>query len=68
MLIVHPTDITTAVLSTLYKGMESKVVDQNMSKREIEHLLHHCPPRERIMLLGHGSDKGLFSRTDDIGI
>ena len=50
MLVVHPTDITTAVLSTLYKGIESKVVDQNMSKREIEHLLHHCPPRERIML------------------
>ena len=66
MLVVHPTDITTAVLSTLYKGMESKVVDQNMSKREIEHLLHHCPPCERIMLLGHGSDKGLFSRTDDM--
>ena len=66
MLVVHPTDITTAVLSYLYNGTESKVIDQRMSKRDIEHLLHHCPQRERIMLLGHGSDKGLFSRTDDM--
>ena len=66
MLVVHPTDITTAVLSNLYNGTESKVIDQRMSKRDIEHLLHHCPRRERIMLLGHGSDKGLFSRTDDM--
>ena len=66
MLVVHPTDITTSVLSNLYNGIESKVIDQRMSKRDIEHLLHHCPQRERIMLLGHGSDKGLFSRTDDM--
>lgn len=66
MLVVHPTDITTAVLSCLYNGTESKVIDQHMSKRDIEHLLHHCPQRERIMLLGHGSDKGLFSRKDDM--
>ena len=60
MLVVHPIDITTSILNTLYKGIESKVVNQNMSKREIEHLLHHCPQHERIMRLGHGSDKGLF--------
>lgn len=65
MLVVHPKDITTSVLTSLYKGTDSKVVDQTASKREIEHLLHHCPPRERIMLLGHGSDNGLFSRTDE---
>ena len=66
MLVIHPTDITTAVLCNLYKGMESEVVNQNVNKREIDHLLYHCPRRERIMLLGHGSDKGLFSRTDDM--
>ena len=65
MLVIHPTDITTSFLSCLYNGTESKIADQNMSKREIEHLLHHSPQRERIMLLGHGSDIGLFSRTDD---
>ncbi len=65
MLVIHPKDITTSVLTGLYKGTESKVFDQKASKREIERLLHHCPQRERIMLLGHGSDNGLFSRTDD---
>ena len=29
------------------------------------HLLHHASTQERIMLLGHGSDKGLFYREDD---
>ena len=65
MLVVHPKDITTSVLTSLYKGTDSKVVDQTASKREIEHMLHHCSQRERIMLLGHGSENGLFSRTDD---
>ncbi|MBO5698889.1 MAG: hypothetical protein J6R79_02655 [Bacteroidaceae bacterium] len=65
MLVVHPQDITTGVLTSLYEGTDSKVVDQTTSKREIEHMLHHCPPSERIMLLGHGSQNGLFSRTDD---
>ena len=61
MLVVHPKDITTSVLTSLYKGTDSKVIDQTASKREIEHMLHHCSPRERIMLLGHGSKNGLFS-------
>lgn len=65
MLVVHPKDITTSFLSSLYIGTDAKVVDQTSGKREIEHLLHHCSPYERIMLLGHGSDNGLFSRTDD---
>lgn len=65
MLVIHPTDNTTTVLSQLYKGTDSKVVNQSVNRREIEHLLYHCPRRERIMLLGHGSDKGLFSRTDN---
>ena len=29
------------------------------------HLLHHVSTQKRIMLLGHGSDKGLFFRKDD---
>lgn len=65
MLVIHPKDITTGFLSVLYEGTGSRVVDQGASKREIESLLHHCPQWERIMLLGHGSDNGLFSRTDE---
>lgn len=65
MLVVHPKDRTTSVLSTLYKGMDANVVSGKCSNKEMEHLLHHVSTQERIMLLGHGSDKGLFYREDD---
>lgn len=65
MLVIHPKDRTTTMLSTLYEGMNATVVDQSMSNREIERTLHHCPKSERIMFLGHGSENGLFSRNDD---
>lgn len=53
------------MLSVLYEGLEAKVVDTDCSKREMEHLLHHTSSQERIMLLGHGSDRGLFFRQND---
>lgn len=65
MLVIHPEDRTTAVLSTLYEGMEATVVSDNRSGNEMEHLLHHASRQERVMLLGHGSDRGLFYRKDD---
>lgn len=65
MLVIHPKDRTTSVLSTLYEGMDANMVSSNCSNKEMEHLLHHVSTQERIMLLGHGSDKGLFYREDD---
>lgn len=65
MLVIHPKDRTTAFLSALYEGTDAMVLDQNSSKKEIEHILHHQSKQERIMLLGHGSDNGLFTREDD---
>lgn len=65
MLVIHPKDKTTTMLSILYEGLEHTHVDQNYSKSEICHILNHTASRERIMILGHGSDKGLFSRKDD---
>ena len=65
MLVIHPKDRTTAMLSTLYAGLEAQVVDGDCSTKEMNRLLHHVPVQERIMLLGHGSDKGLFFRQDD---
>ena len=65
MLVIHPKDKTTAMLSALYDGLEAQVVDDYRSTKEIGHLLHHVSKPERIMLLGHGSDKGLFFRKDD---
>lgn len=65
MLVIHPKDKTTAMLSIMYEGLGAQVVDGLCSTNEIRHLLHHVSPQERIMLLGHGSDKGLFFRADD---
>ena len=65
MLVIHPKDQTTAMLSTLYESQEAQVIDGDCSTKEMNRLLHHVSPQERIMLLGHGSDKGLFFRHDD---
>ena len=65
MLVIHPTDRTTEMLSILYEGLEAKLIESDYSNKEMGHLLRHTSPSERIMLLGHGSDKGLFYRDDD---
>lgn len=66
MLVIHPKDRTTEVLAGLYEGLEEVCLLDNTHKNSIiEHHLNHTPKHERIMLLGHGSDKGLFSREDD---
>ena len=65
MLVIHPKDKTTAMLSALYEGLEAQVVDDCRSTKEMGHLLHHVSTQVRIMLLGHVSGKGLFFRADD---
>ena len=65
MLVIHPKDKTTAMLSALYYGLEAQVVIDYRKTKEMGRLLHHVSTQERIMLLGHGSGKGLFYRADD---
>lgn len=65
MLVIHPTDRTTEMLSILYVGLEAKVIESDCSNKKMGHLLHHTARSERLMLLGHGSDKGLFFRKND---
>ena len=65
MLVIHPKDKTTAMLSSLYDGLEAQVVNNCHSTKEMGRLLYHVSTQERIMFLGHGSDKGLFFRADD---
>ena len=65
MLVIHPKDKTTAMLSALYDGLEAQVVTDYRTTKEMGRLLHHVSTQDRIMLLGHGSDKGLFFREDD---
>lgn len=64
MLVIHPKDRTT-MLQLLYEGQEAQLIDQSFSKKEIRHILNHTSSYERIMILGHGSNKGLFSREND---
>ena len=59
MLVIHPKDKTTAMLSSLYDGLEAQVVNNCHSTKEMGRLLYHVSTQERIMLLGYGSDKGL---------
>lgn len=69
MLVIHPKDRTTAMLTALYEGTDARLIDQSRSNAEIKHLLNHVSSLERILLLGHGSDKGLFSReSEDDGL
>ena len=53
------------MLSALYDGMEARVVNDCHSTKDVGPLLHHTSSQERIMLLGHGSDQGLFFRHYD---
>lgn len=53
MLVIHPKDKTTAMLSALYDGQVAQVVDDYRSAKEMAHLLYHVSTQERIMLLGH---------------
>lgn len=65
MLVIHPKDKTTVVLSALYDGLNAHVVSGDCSTKEMGRMLHRVSSQERIMLLGHGSNKGLFFRADD---
>lgn len=65
MLVIHPKDRTTAMLSVLYAELGATVIGDNRTTKEIGRLLHHVSSQERIMLLGHGTENGLFFREDD---
>ena len=41
MLVIHPKDKTTAMLSALYDGLEAQVVADCRSTKEMGHLLHY---------------------------
>ena len=65
MLVIHPTDKTTELLSILYEGLGARLIEADCSNKVMGHLLHHTSPSERIMLLGHGSYNGVFFRKND---
>ena len=66
MLVIHPTDRTTDFLRTLYEGREDvRLLTGKESRKEFGSILFHLRPGERVMLLGHGTDAGLFRLEED---
>lgn len=64
-LIIHHKDHTTAFASALYEGWtDADVHNEKLTSKEVNRLFHHCSPTTQIILLGHGSDKGLYYRED----
>lgn len=58
--------MTTRVLSRLYcEDASAIVLTQEASPVQVKKCLHHLSATERLLLLGHGSDCGLFSREFD---
>lgn len=56
-LVIHPKDYSTRFLSVIYEGKDYTVVDKNISKKALKQLIL---THDRIIMLGHGSEQGLF--------
>ena len=41
MLVIHPTDKTTEMLSILYDGFEARLIETDFSNKEMGYLLRH---------------------------
>lgn len=56
-LVIHPKDTTTDFLSDIYKDKDWTVITEKISKSQLKiEIIHH----DRIIMLGHGSEDGLF--------
>lgn len=63
MLVIHPYDPTTDFLRVLYEGREGcRILRGDESRNRLADILYHLEDREPVMLLGHGSEAGLFRR------
>lgn len=65
MIVIHPKDRTTQMFEKLYEVLPYQKLDATLSKNQLRSLLYSVPSSESIMLLGHGSEDGLFTRDDD---
>jgi len=56
-LVIHPKDITTDFLSIIYLNRDWTIINSNVSN---EYLKNEIKNHDRIIMLGHGNDKGLL--------
>ena len=67
MLVIHPIDPTTSFLSVLYEDLEDvRILHGLESRNKLNQMLFHLRPGEPVMLLGHGSDAGLFRKQNGV--
>ena len=58
-LVIHPEDSSTWFLNRVYEDIEDlTLVTGNVSKDEVKSMIRD---HDRIMMMGHGSPRGLFS-------
>lgn len=61
MIVVHPTDPSTAMLSSIYEGLPNVTLfDSYRQRTEILSAIASAPEDEPILLLGHGCPYGLL--------
>lgn len=61
-LIIHPNDESTQFLARIYKGRDWTLIDKKISKRLMKDAIKS---HDRIIMMGHGCEKGLFDSNYD---
>lgn len=62
MIVIHPKDKTTTFLKAIYAGKRNvTLIDEAWNSRNIREAIGTAPKEEKIMMLGHGYNGGLFS-------
>ena len=56
-LVIHPKDYTTDMLSAIYSDKDWTIITTNVSKKILK---NQIKSHDRIVMLGHGTDKGLI--------
>ena len=67
-LVIHPKDPTTEFLRHAYEGKGFTVLNNVAEIRNMQNLKAQIQAHDRIMLMGHGFDGGLFGLTENGGI
>lgn len=57
-LVIHPTDPTTDFLKVIYKDTDYTIINNIISKSKLR---KEIKSHDRIIMLGHGYEKGLFN-------
>jgi hypothetical protein len=57
--VIHPSDISTTFLTPIYRELKNSTVIEG--KLRYDEVLKKCQENNRVLMMGHGSQQGLFS-------